>query len=166
MSPLNARAPMTRRRKHIERGSLVRIAVPSNPELLAVVRSTVASLAEVVGLAQGDCKSVTRAVDEALANIVRHAYHSRRGQPIDVVCRRMHTRSDGKRRVGLEITLVDYGPAVDPTQFSARSLDEIRPGGLGLHFIRGSMDVVSYVRAGSANQLRLVKYFREADSCA
>jgi serine/threonine-protein kinase RsbW len=158
MTPLT-HAPMPRRIKRLEHGSLVKIAIPSDPELLCVVRSTMTSLAEVLGLAPSDCRSVTIAVDEAITNIIRHAYRSQRDRPINVICRRVQARSngDGKRRAGLEITLVDYGPAVDPTQLSARSLDEIKPGGLGLHFIRESMDVVSYMRADNANRLRLVK---------
>jgi serine/threonine-protein kinase RsbW len=41
-----------------------------------------------------------------------------------------------------------------------RRLDEIKPGGLGLHFIRQSMDIVEYQREGSTNQFRLVKYLQ------
>jgi len=58
--------------------------------------------------------------------------------------------------------LIDWGPPCDPTKLKARSLDEIRPGGLGLHIIRGSMDAVEYRREGGSNCLRLVKYARPA----
>ncbi len=149
--------PMTLREKRIEHGALLSLAIPSDPKFLCVVRSMVEILAGVLGFAASDCSSVTLAVDEAMTNIIRHAYRSQKDQPINVICRRIDADGDGKPRTGLEITLVDYGPAVDPTQLSARPLDEIRPGGLGLHFIRESMDVVSYTRADSANRLRLVK---------
>lgn len=150
---------MTQKRRPIDRRLLLGLTLPSNAEVLKVVRSTITSLGEMMGFSSTDSCSITRAVDEALANIIRHAYRSRRNQLISVICRHIRVRSDGRWRDGLEITLVDYGPAVDPTRLSARSLDEIKPGGLGLHFIRGSMDVVSYVRAESANRLRLVRYF-------
>ena len=115
---------MTQKGKRIERGALLSLAVPSNPEFLGVVRSTVASLAELLGFASRDCRSVTLAVDEAMTNIIRHAYRSQKDRPINVICRRVHARSngDGKRRAALEITLVDYGPAVDPTRLNARSV--------------------------------------------
>jgi anti-sigma regulatory factor (Ser/Thr protein kinase) len=58
--------------------------------------------------------------------------------------------------------LCDQGPAVDPEKLRGRRLDEIKPGGLGLHFIRQSMDTVEYQRAGSTNQFRLVKYLQPA----
>jgi serine/threonine-protein kinase RsbW len=149
--------PMTLREERIERGALLNLAIASDPGFLCVVRSMVETLAEVLGFTANDCKSVTLAVDEAMTNIIRHAYRSQKDQPINVICRRIAAGDDDKRRTGLEITLVDYGPAVDPTQLKARPLDEVRPGGLGLHFIRESMDVVSYTRAESANRLRLVK---------
>ena len=148
---------MSHRGKRIEDGDLLSLAIPSDPEVLAVVRSTVARLAEVLGFLPSDCRSVTVAVDEAITNIIRHAYGSRKDRPINVICRRIHVLSNGKQRAALEITLVDYGPAVDPTQLNPRCLDEIKPGGLGLHFIRECLDVVSYMRSHSANRLRLVK---------
>ena len=63
---------------------------------------------------------------------------------------------------GLQILLCDQGPAVDPSKLRGRRLDEIKPGGLGLHFIRQSMDTVEYERVGSANRFRLVKYLQPA----
>jgi anti-sigma regulatory factor (Ser/Thr protein kinase) len=39
-----------------------------------------------------------------------------------------------------------------------RALEEVKPGGLGLHFIQKSMDIVEYKRANGTNRLRLVKY--------
>ena len=47
---------------------------------------------------------------------------------------------------------------MDPEKLRGRRLDEIKPGGLGLHFIRQSMDVVEFKRAQGANLLRLIKY--------
>ena len=63
---------------------------------------------------------------------------------------------------GLEILLCDQGPAVDPAKMRGRRLDEIKPGGLGLHFIRQSMDIVEYQRTDDTNQFRLVKYLQPA----
>ena len=56
--------------------------------------------------------------------------------------------------------LFDYGPAVDTTRIQPRPMHEIKPGGLGLHSIRGSMDRVGYKRAGRWNRLRLIRYNR------
>jgi serine/threonine-protein kinase RsbW len=37
----------------------------------------------------------------------------------------------------------------------------VRPGGLGLHFIRESMDTVEFDHKSGKNQLRLVKMLKE-----
>lgn len=54
--------------------------------------------------------------------------------------------------------ICDEGPEIDTSKLSGRPLDEIRPGGLGLHFIHEAMDEVQFKRQDKANQLRLAKY--------
>ena len=145
-------------------GWLLRLELPSNPEILCVVRSAMMRLTEELGFQAGECRAVTRAVDEALANIIRHAYGGRPGQPIELLCRRMQARTGGKQRTGLEIMLVDHGAAADRKDLCGRSLDDVRPGGLGLHFIQGGVDVMQYKSEARKNQLRLVKYLPAARS--
>jgi anti-sigma regulatory factor (Ser/Thr protein kinase) len=54
--------------------------------------------------------------------------------------------------------LQDSGEAADPKKLQGRPLDEVRPGGLGLHFMRQSMDEVEFSRKKGKNLLRMVKY--------
>jgi serine/threonine-protein kinase RsbW len=140
-------------------GFLLKLELYSDPRLLTVVRGALERLTEVFGFSPPDRRSVTRAVDEALTNIMRHCYNGRTDQPIELYCRRVPPRAP-QVADGLEILLCDQGPAVDPAKLRGRRLDEIKPGGLGLHFIRQSMDTVEYQRTGSTNQFRLVKYLQ------
>jgi anti-sigma regulatory factor (Ser/Thr protein kinase) len=143
-------------------GLLLKLHLHSDPKLLCVVRGALERLTEVLGFSPSDCRSVTRAVDEALTNIMRHCYHGRTDQPIEVSCRRLPRRASSGE--GLEILLSDRGPAVDPAKLRGRRLDEIKPGGLGLHFIRQSMDTVEYQRGKGINRFRMVKYFQHSGS--
>lgn len=145
-------------------GWLLRLELPSNPELLCVVRSAMMRLTEELGFPAGECRALTRAVDEALANIICHAYSGRPGKPIELLCRRLQARTNGKQRNGLEIVLIDSGAAADRKKLCGRSLDDVRPGGLGIHFIEGGVDVMQYNRRARKNQLRLVKYLPAAKS--
>ena len=145
-------------------GWLLRLELPSNPEILCVVRSAMMRLTEELGFLSGECRALTRAVDEALANIICHAYGGRSGQPIELLCRRLQARISGKRRAGLEIVLVDRGAAADRKNLCGRSLDDVRPGGLGLHFIRDGVDVMQYTSQARKNRLRLVKYLPSTKS--
>jgi anti-sigma regulatory factor (Ser/Thr protein kinase) len=137
---------------------LLKLELQSNPEALCVVRATVERAAEVLHFPEVDRRAIVRSVDEALANVVRHAYGGRPGLPIEMRCRRWSGKSIEGDRPGIEIVLQDQGIAVDPAKLKGRPLNEIRPGGLGLHFIRQSMDVVEFSRKNGKNQLRMVKY--------
>jgi serine/threonine-protein kinase RsbW len=143
-------------------GLLLKLELKSNPEALCLVRATVERAAEVLHFPDTDARAIVRSVDEALANVMRHAYQGKSGLPIEVLCNKIEAkRKDGKAD-GLEIVLQDEGTAANPDKFKGRPLQEIRPGGLGLHFIRQSMDVVEFSRKKGKNQLRMVKYLSPA----
>ena len=140
------------------------LALYSNPKWLSVVREAVGRLTETLGFPAAQCRSITRAVDEALTNIVRHSYGNRLDQPIAMYFRRTQRRHERRVQDGLEILLCDRGPEVDASKLRGRPLEEIRPGGLGLHFIRQAMDTVEFTRKGPTNRLRLVKYLGRTDN--
>jgi anti-sigma regulatory factor (Ser/Thr protein kinase) len=117
-------------------------------------------LTETFGFSASDVRSVTRAVDEALTNIMRHSYGGKLDRRIELSCLRVTRKQRGQEELGFEVRLVDDGPKIDPAKLRGRKLDEIKPGGLGLHFIRQSMDVVEFKRVRGTNVLRLVKYLQ------
>lgn len=141
-----------------KRGLLLDLVLVSDAHLLSVVRAAIERLTEVTGFSPPEVRSITRAVDEAVANVIRHAYDNRPNQRIEVCCKRVSGMLKGQRREGLEIQLLDKGLPFDRKKLTARSLDEVKPGGLGLHFMRDSMDIMQHRRVRGVNQLRLVKY--------
>ena len=59
----------------------------------------------------------------------------------------------------LEIFLRDYGPKPKPECLEEREIEPLRPGGLGLHVIRETMDEVEYdLSHPVGTELRMVKY--------
>jgi anti-sigma regulatory factor (Ser/Thr protein kinase) len=130
----------------------------SDPAMLCVVRNALGELATKLGFSETDCRAVVLAVDEALTNIIRHAYLGDSERPIEVSFRRIHLPLNGKSRDALEIVLEDRGAKVNPKKLCGRALEDVRPGGLGLHFIRESMDTVEFSRRWGRNRLRLVKF--------
>ena len=127
----------------------LKFLVPSHPRFLSVVREAVGELSRVYGLRGEECRGVTLAVDEALTNIIRHAYHSDYERTIEVNC-----QADSVR---LEFTLLDQGEAPDPIRLRPHPLDDHALGGRGTHIIRSIMDEVCYERVPGGNQLRLSK---------
>lgn len=119
----------------------VLIAIRSIPSHLPVVRSALDRFCELLGFSEEERGLVVLAVDEALTNIIRHAYRGRNDQRIEITFRCM-SGADGQE--ALQIQLRDWGDAVSPEQFKPRPLQEVRPGGLGVHIMRCCMDNVEY----------------------
>lgn len=131
-------------------GTSCKIEFPSDPQLLSVMRRAVEEWGRLAGFREEQCRSLTLAVDEALSNIMRHAYAGRADQPIELLCR----RDDAL----VEFVLTDSGREADLTRVESRPPEELRAGGRGVHFIREIMDQVEYERLPGQNRLRLVKY--------
>jgi anti-sigma regulatory factor (Ser/Thr protein kinase) len=127
-----------------------RIRMASDPRLLSVVRSAVSELAAIFGFEGEQCRSITLAVDEALSNIIRHAYKNRCDQDIELNCL---AHSDY-----LEFSFVDHGEPADRSRVCAQPLDDTGLGGRGTHLIRQVMDEVSYEQVPEGNRLTLKKY--------
>jgi anti-sigma regulatory factor (Ser/Thr protein kinase) len=140
---------------------LLRLELESNPEALSLVRATLERAAESMHFPEADLRAIVRSVDEAVANVIRHAYKGCSGLPITLSCHKLWCK-DANVMGGLEILLEDSGEAADPEKLHGRPLEEVRPGGLGLHFIRQSMDEVEFSRKNSKNLLRMVKYLEPA----
>jgi anti-sigma regulatory factor (Ser/Thr protein kinase) len=143
-------------------GLLLRLEFQSDPSLLCAVRGTMERLTEAFGFPEPECRAVTRAVDEALTNIIRHSYKGRLDQPIEMLLCSVRRQANAEVSDGLEILLCDQGPSIEQADLCMRALEEVKPGGLGLHFIKQSMDIVEYKRTNGTNCLRLVKYVRAA----
>lgn len=127
------------------------VCFPSDPRLLKTIRGVVGEMAMLSGFAQDEVQFIMLAVDEACANVIRHAYAGRTNGEVRLCC-----RASGDR---VEFRLVDHG-LPPPDRFEPRSLDEVRPGGLGLHLIRSIMDEVRFESVGDGNELYLAKCVR------
>lgn len=133
----------------------VRMEIDSCPEHLPVVRSAVERVCQWVGFAESQTGKVVLSTDEALTNIIRHAYKGCRGQPIQV---ELVPLIDGTR-TGIRIVLRDRGETVDADRIRSRDLDDVRPGGLGVHIIQQCMDEVAYTPAdGGGTVLTMIKW--------
>jgi serine/threonine-protein kinase RsbW len=75
-------------------------------------------------------------VNEALANIIRHAYDGRTDRPI-------HLGATATPRE-LAITIRDWGNGIDPSRLPCRAYDPLEPGGVGMICLSRWMDEVAY----------------------
>ena len=129
---------------------LLSLRFAARPERLGEMREALADACRGAGCAEGCTRDVVLAVDEACQNVIRHAYRGQEGE-IDLEMSR-----DGDRLV---IYLRDFAPPVDPAVIRPRDLGDVRPGGLGTHFIQALMDEEELRPAdsGPGNLLRMTK---------
>ncbi|MFV1958174.1 MAG: ATP-binding protein [Planctomycetota bacterium] len=114
----------------------VRVALPSDPRYLPMVRGLVERGAEIAGFAEEECQRIVLGVTEAVTNVMRHGYGGAKDQRIDLTLR---------VPIGLfYLEIRDQGKYVNLDAIRSRPLDEVRPGGLGVHLIRSTMDSVTY----------------------
>jgi anti-sigma regulatory factor (Ser/Thr protein kinase) len=113
-------------------------------EQLKQVREWVRDTAVANGMSEERADRVVIGVNEACMNIITHAYRDMQGDiELDI------TEDDSL----LIFQLTDFAKTVDCSKIKSRDLDDIRPGGLGVHFIHEVMDEVSYLPGanGSGN---------------
>ena len=132
------------------------LRVVSDVRYLAGAREMVAGVAKRLGFSHDSSSHLALAVDEALCNVIRHGYQQELGRPIWV--RIWPLDDDGQHGAGVCIVIEDEARQVDPAKIQGRDLDDIRPGGLGVHIIRQVVDCAEYApREHAGMRLTLVK---------
>lgn len=111
---------------------LAELRFPAHPDRLCLVRVLVRRSAELVGCNAELCEQLALAVNEACMNIMQHAYG---GDTSGEIVLEILNNADT-----IHFRLQDFAPPVDLERIKPRALDDVRPGGLGTHFIREIMD--------------------------
>jgi phosphoserine phosphatase RsbU/P len=126
------------------------LSFPADPKRLRMVRPAIRAAAEACGFDENETEDVLLAASEAIENIIVHAYGNKKGE----IALAVHRMADG-----LMLRIRDFAPNVDPAKMQPRKLEDVRPGGLGTHFIRAIMDDASFIPLpdGEGNLLELVK---------
>jgi anti-sigma regulatory factor (Ser/Thr protein kinase) len=129
----------------------VSLDIPADPASLFLVRALLRKLSENIGFSARDTDLLVLAIDEACTNVIRHAY---RNSPDQRIVLTFMVDLDY-----LEIHIRDFGAASDPATFQSRNLDEVRPGGLGIHFIKSAVDKIEYEHPPEGGMLlKMIKF--------
>ena len=134
----------------------VHLQILSRPELLAPVRALLNTLAAQQGLGDIESCHLALAMDEALTNVIRHGYQ---GDPNGRIWIAIAPLPSG----GLRVEIEDRARTVDPASLQGRDLDDVRPGGLGMHLMRTLVDRFDHApREGGGMRLVLEKRVQPA----
>ncbi|MFH1067225.1 MAG: ATP-binding protein [bacterium] len=118
------------------------------PSNLCEGRKFVEAWAKFAGFSDVTVGHIVLGCDEAAANVFRHAYNGKPG-PI--------TWQASVEDNTLVLCLKDEGAAVEPSQICGRSLDELKPGGLGTVLMSQIFDHVEYLPQAKGTLLLLKK---------
>ena len=126
------------------------VSIPSQPKYIRCVRALISRAAQEYPIPEVEVREIVLAVDEACSNIIKHAYEGDGNQTIEVT---LHLSPEAIR-----VEIRDYGSKVHPKEIHPRALDDVKPGGLGTHFMNCCMDKVEFDTSPTkGNILRMVK---------
>lgn len=139
----------------VENDGWFELKIESDLKNLEVVGDFLAKTMRELGVSnEKDIFGIRLAVDEALTNIIEHAYEGQKGGQITVRC-----KLSGPKE--LTIQLKDNGTPFDPQQVRAPDIDadlaDRRVGGLGIFFIKCYMQTVKYATSDKENELAMTK---------
>lgn len=123
----------------------VSLTIPSHPRFLYVVRSAMHALVVEAGFSKKEARRIVLALDEACSNIIKHAYE---GDASGTIALTTRLTPDA-----LLLELKDTGKKVNVLKIAPRELSDVRPGGLGTHFMNTVFDSVRYDTSGSEGTL-------------
>jgi len=130
-----------------------RISFSSDTCRLAEVRQAARNFLIESGMEECTTELLVLALDEACTNVIRHAY-SHACKPVRL---KMECLKDRVR-----FQLRDYGRSCDPACIKSRALEDVRPGGVGVHIIKQVFDHVSYEPQRRGTLLTLEKVLPSA----
>ncbi len=104
--------------------------------MLKPLREFVRVLAKKQGCCDENLDCMVMAINEACMNVIQHAYKEKDDEEIIV-----EFWKDGKELI---IKVFDFADQVNLDLIKSRDLEDLRPGGLGVHIIHQVMDWVEY----------------------
>jgi len=132
------------------------LKIPSRTDNLELIRIFISAVAEKVGFNSDDISKIELAVDEACANVIKHAYRKDSEQLIDLVI-----EIDYKK---FAIIITDHGRGFNVSKLPRTNvkeyLAEMRVGGLGIYLMKALMDEVEFnSQPGVKTEVKMAKYF-------
>lgn len=128
----------------------IQIELRSEPAELRTLRTQVQAWLTEHDWPERAIGELVLALDEAVTNVICHGYDNCPGQRILITG---ETTSEAQEGDGVVFRVRDFGKQVDPKQICGRDLDDVRPGGLGVHIIKAMSNVATYERAEGGGML-------------
>ena len=134
----------------------MRFSVPGKPEYVSMIRLAVSSAANTAGFNIEEIDDIKIAVSEACTNVVCHGQLNE-NDVYEVIC------NIGENE--FFISVEDKAGGYDVDEYKKPSIDELKPGGMGLYIIQALMDKVDIVsQVGQGTKIEMIKYLTNVES--
>ena len=135
---------------------ILRFSVPGKPEYVSMIRLSVSSAANTAGFNIEEIDDIKIAVSEACTNVVCHGQLNE-NDVYEVIC------NIGENE--FFISVEDKAGGYDVDEYKKPSIDELKPGGMGLYIIQALMDKVDIVsQVGQGTKIEMIKYLTNVES--
>jgi serine/threonine-protein kinase RsbW len=130
-------------------GDTIVLRFQSSTANLSRARKAVEKFCETTQLDQHARDEIGLVVNEALANVMRHAYGNAADQPIEMRMEPYHG--------GVCLQIRDWGNGKDPTEGFKHTKDPLVPGGLGLICLKKLTDGIKFTPQADGMLLEMIR---------
>ena len=136
-------------------GDSFKLSLTADIEYLNLAMTFIRETAKLIGFGDTDIPKIELASEEAISNVIEHAFEGERGE-VDIICERTP--------IGIKVSIRDKGIPFDPGRFQqygqdGADVEDFTTKGLGLQIIRESMDKVFFNNLGmEGKETQLIKY--------
>lgn len=113
----------------------------ADPASLKEMRTQIRAMVTAKGAADAITEAIVLALNEACMNVIQHGYQGQAHKKYELRV------AYNAQRHAMIFQLLDHAAPVDPAKIKSRSLEDVRPGGLGVYFIAQLMDEMAFCEA-------------------
>ncbi len=137
----------------MDNSTTYQIEIPASTSNLADVRKFVGVHATGFGFKENEVEEIKLAVDEALTNVIKHAYKFDDSKTIYI--------SVGLQGREFWVAIQDTGAPFEPQNYTEPNIPERvkkgLKGGVGVYLIKRLVDKVEYNKKSQHNEIKLIK---------
>ena len=134
---------------------VLKLTIPNDLSYLPIAQTCVRETAQKFGFEGAALVKIELAVEEAVTNVIQHAFDSTETSTFDIICERIPPGI----RIRIKEKGLPFDPSILPQYDPSKLMEEWAARGLGMHLMKESMDEVTFHNLGlEGKETHLIKY--------